>query len=119
MNEQRPDHLPPLNVCLQIKIDAENSKGGLTEKEASDLITLSDQLPRLRIRGLMTLPAPTESLEEQRRPFKKLCMLKQQLSRPNHPLDTLSMGMSADLEAAIAEGASIVRIGTAIFGPRN
>ncbi len=119
LNDQRPAHLPPLNVCLQIKIDDEQSKGGLSEQEACELIISACKLPRIRIRGLMTLPAPTNTLEQQRKPFRQLRALQQKLSSNDHPLDTLSMGMSGDLEAAIAEGANIVRIGTAIFGPRS
>jgi len=119
LNDQRPEHLPPLNICLQIKIDDEISKGGLTPIEAQELMNNATQFHRLQIRGLMTLPAPADTLELQRRPFRQLNNLKQQLTSVEHPLDTLSMGMSADIEAAIAEGATIVRVGTAIFGPRN
>ncbi len=119
LNEQRPAHLPPLNICLQIKIDDEESKGGLGEQQAGEILARAEQFCRLKIRGLMTLPAATDTLEKQRQPFKQLCAIKQRLSSTECPLDTLSMGMSADLDAAIAEGANIVRIGTAIFGPRN
>jgi len=119
LNEQRPPHLPPLNICLQIKIDDEESKGGLSEQQAGEILDGAEQFSRLRIRGLMTLPAATDTLEKQRQPFKQLRAIKERLSSREYPLDTLSMGMSADLDAAIAEGANIVRIGTAIFGPRN
>ena len=120
LNEQRPEQLPALNVCLQIKIDDEASKGGLTPQEAQKLIEMREQLPNLRFRGLMTLPAPRETLDEQRKPFKALRDLMEQLNRETGAtMDTLSMGMTSDLEAAIAEGATLVRVGTAIFGPRN
>ncbi len=118
LNAQRPATLPPLNICLQINVDAEDSKGGTTLQQSVDLVRQIQQLPRLQLRGLMTLPAPAVGIEEQRRPFRILRELRDQLSTPELPLETLSMGMSDDLEAAIAEGATIVRIGTAIFGPR-
>ncbi|OOZ36795.1 YggS family pyridoxal phosphate-dependent enzyme [Solemya velesiana gill symbiont] len=119
LNEQRPQNMPPLNVCLQIKVDEEESKGGLTAKEAEALIEEFSGFTRLRLRGLMTLPAPAEDFEGQRRPFCELRRLRDRLATDEIPLETLSMGMSADIEAAIAEGATIVRAGTAIFGPRN
>ena len=119
LNEQRPAELPPLNVCLQIKVDPEESKGGLLPDEARSLIAEIADLPRLKIRGLMTLPAPAEGLQQQRRPFRMLRQLRDELATSQIPLHTLSMGMSDDLEAAIAEGSTIVRVGTAIFGPRN
>jgi pyridoxal phosphate enzyme (YggS family) len=119
LNEQRPATLPPLNICLQINIDAEDSKGGTTQQQSTELIREIAQLPRLHLRGLMTLPAPATELEEQRRPFRMLRELRDQIATPELPLETLSMGMSADLEAAIAEGATMVRVGTAIFGPRH
>lgn len=119
LNEQRPDGLPPINVCLQVKIDREESKSGLSPDQAAQLAMEICHMPRLRLRGLMTLPAPAEGLEAQRRPFHALRLLQQRLSTPQLPLDTLSMGMSADLEAAIAEGSTLVRVGTAIFGPRR
>jgi pyridoxal phosphate enzyme (YggS family) len=119
LNEQRPATLPPLNICLQINIDAEDSKGGTTQQQSTELIREIAQLPRLHLRGLMTLPAPATELEEQRRPFRMLRELRDQIATPELPLETLSMGMSADLEAAIAEGATMVRVGTAIFGPRS
>jgi PLP dependent protein len=118
LNAQRPATLPPLNICLQINVDAEASKGGTTLQQSVDLVRQIQQLPRLQLRGLMTLPTPALGLEEQRRPFRILRELRDQLSSPELPLETLSMGMSDDLEAAIAEGATMVRVGTAIFGPR-
>ncbi|MCW8907044.1 MAG: YggS family pyridoxal phosphate-dependent enzyme [Sedimenticola sp.] len=119
LNDQRPEHLPRLNVCLQVKIDDEESKGGLGPEQAAELVAQMASYPRLHLRGLMTLPAPSDTLEAQRRPFRLLRELRDRLATPELPLETLSMGMSNDLEAAIAEGASLVRIGTAIFGPRD
>jgi pyridoxal phosphate enzyme (YggS family) len=118
LNDQRPDHLPPLNVCLQVMIDQEESKAGLTPQETRELVARFDEFPRLRLRGLMTIPAPAES-EAMRLPFQRLRELRDRMATADRPLETLSMGMSDDLEAAIMEGATIVRIGTAIFGPRN
>lgn len=119
LNDQRPEHLPPLNICLQIMIDNETNKAGMPPEQAKELIEQINELPRLKLRGLMTLPAPADGFEAQRVPFQKLRQLRDQLATTATPLDILSMGMSSDLEAAIAEGASIVRVGTAIFGPRN
>ena len=119
LNDQRPQNLAPLNVCLQIMMDREESKGGVTPDQAPLLIAEVARLPRLRLRGLMTLPAPVQGVENQRVPFRHLRMLREQLKSTDLPLETLSMGMTDDLEAAIAEGATIVRIGTAIFGPRQ
>jgi pyridoxal phosphate enzyme (YggS family) len=119
LNEQRPDNLPPLNICLQVNIDNEPSKDGILPEEAVALVSEVSALPRLRLRGLMTLPAPADDLEAQRHPFRLLRELRDRIATPESPLETLSMGMSNDLEAAIAEGATIVRVGTAIFGPRN
>ena len=119
LNDQRPSHLPPLNVCLQINISEEPTKAGLTPEAAADLAGRFQAFPGLRLCGLMAIPALTEGLENQRRPFADLRTLRDRLATPALPLETLSMGMSADLEAAIAEGATLVRIGTAIFGPRS
>lgn len=119
LSEQRPPHLPPLNVCLQINTSGETSKAGASPAEAPQLAQALAGLPRLRLRGLMTIPAPIADPELQRRPFFQLHELLEQLNAMGLALDTLSMGMSDDLEAAIAEGATVVRIGTAIFGPRS
>ncbi len=119
LNDQRPDLLPPLNFCLQIMVDEEQSKGGMNDQEATEAIRIIRTFPRLRLRGLMTIPAPTKRYQEQFKSFKKLHLLRDQLASPDLPLETLSMGMSADLEAAIAAGSTIVRIGTAIFGARK
>lgn len=118
LSEQRPAHLSPLNICLQVNTSGEESKEGHTPDELSQLIGDYATLPNLRLRGLMTLPAPAEGEEEQRRPFRLLRQLQEDLATPDIRLDTLSMGMSDDLEAAIGEGATLIRIGTAIFGPR-
>ncbi len=117
LSEQRPPERPPLNVCLQVNTSGEPSKDGHSPEELSQLLDDYCRLPNLRVRGLMCIPAPAEG-EEQRRPFQMLRQLRDRLASADHPLETLSMGMSDDLEAAIAEGATIVRIGTAIFGPR-
>lgn len=118
LDEQRPAGLPPLEVCIQVNVSGEPSKAGIMLSELPALATTVAALPRLRLRGLMTLPAPADDLTEQRRPFAELRAALERLQTDGHMLDTLSMGTSADLEAAIAEGATIVRIGTALFGPR-
>jgi hypothetical protein len=118
LSEQRPDGLPPLNVCLQVNISAEVSKAGVSLAELPALAAAVAVLPHLRLRGLMTLPARADGLENQRRPFAQLRQALERLQGDGYALDTLSMGMSADLEAAIAEGATLVRVGTALFGQR-
>lgn len=117
LSEQRPAHLPPLNICLQVNVSGEASKSGVSPAELPPLATAVAQLPRLKLRGLMAIPAPTESLAEQRHAFRQLRLALENLALEG--LDTLSMGMSDDLEAAILEGATLVRIGTAIFGERQ
>jgi hypothetical protein len=119
LNEQRPAELPPLNICIQVNISHEQSKGGVIENDVLPLAREIVQLRKLKLRGLMTLPAPSGDFEKQRKNFSILRKLKEKLQSEGIELDTLSMGMSADMEAAIAEGATIVRIGTAIFGPRT
>lgn len=116
LSEQRPDHLPPLNVCLQVNVSGETSKSGCAPEELPALAQAVTQLPRLRLRGLMTIPEPSDDPQAQREPLARLRQLRDSL---NADLDTLSMGMSQDLEAAIAEGATWVRIGTALFGARD
>ena len=118
LSAQRPADLPPLNVCIQVNISGEASKAGTTLTALPELATAVAALPGLRLRGLMALPARSETFEQQRRPFQRLREALEQLNRAGMALDTLSMGMSGDLEAAIAEGATIVRVGTAIFGAR-
>lgn len=117
--EQRPSHLPPLNVCLQVNLDAEDTKSGASPEQVPALARFVAQLPQLRLRGLMAIPTPTSDVARQRTAFARLRQLLEQLQTHGLTLDTLSMGMSADLEAAIMEGATIVRVGSAIFGARE
>ncbi len=118
LSEQRPAHLPPLQVCLQVNISLEASKSGIAPNEVGELAHAIAKLPRLKLRGLMAVPAPGDDVTAQRLPFAQLRKLRDQLNQQGLQLDTLSMGMSHDFAAAIAEGATIVRIGTAIFGKR-
>ena len=120
LSEQRPEHLAPLNICLQVNISREASKSGVMPEEVAALAHEVAALPRLQLRGLMAIPAPADSLSAQRAPFAELrqLLIELQSALPETPLDTLSMGMSDDLEAAILEGATLVRLGTAIFGAR-
>ena len=117
--EQRPAHLPPLNVCLQVNVSGEASKAGVTPAEAVEAAHAIAALPQLRLRGLMSIPEPADTSEEQRAPHRQLRELFERLCADGLELDTLSMGMSGDLEAAVLEGATIVRVGTAIFGARD
>lgn len=119
LSEQRPAHLPPLQVCLQVNISGEASKSGLAPAEVPAVAQAVAALPRLRLRGLMAIPEPAGDEAAQRAPHRALRELLLALNNSGLALDTLSMGMSADLEAAVAEGATIVRVGTAIFGGRN
>ncbi|MDX5978342.1 YggS family pyridoxal phosphate-dependent enzyme [Vreelandella alkaliphila] len=121
LSEQRPEHLPPLNICLQVNISREASKSGVMPDEVMALAKEVAALPRLCLRGLMAIPAPANSLAEQRAPLAALRQLLEtlQAALPDAPLDTLSMGMSDDLEAAVLEDATLVRLGTAIFGART
>ena len=125
LDDQRPAGLPPLQVCLQVNISGEASKSGVAPADLPDLAAATLALPRLRLRGLMAIPAPSEVEHEQRLAFARLRGLQESLNEQlprvdDEPaLDTLSMGMSADLEAAIAEGSNLVRIGTDLFGPRS
>ncbi len=119
LSDQRPSNLCPLKVCIQVNTSGESSKDGHTPDELAGLIERYANLPNLELKGLMTIPATAATLDAQRRPFKLLRELRDSLRTESMPLDTLSMGMSQDLEAAIAEGANMVRIGTAIFGPRQ
>jgi pyridoxal phosphate enzyme (YggS family) len=118
LDRQRPVGMGQLQVCIQVNLSGEKTKGGVTQDA---IFTLADQVSRLknlRLRGLMTMPDPESSIEDQRKVFATLNHCKQMLNDAGFGLDTLSMGMSADLELAIAEGATIVRIGTDVFGPR-
>ncbi|OYT98348.1 MAG: YggS family pyridoxal phosphate-dependent enzyme [Burkholderiales bacterium PBB1] len=118
LSEQRPAALPPLQLCLQVNISGEASKSGLAVDEVLAVARSVAVLPRVRLRGLMAVPAPASDPAAQRRPHARLRELLAGLQRDGLDVDTLSMGMTADLEAAIAEGATIVRVGTAIFGAR-
>ncbi len=119
LSEQRPKSRGPLNICLQINIDNEDSKSGVTPSELPELAAACAELPNLTLRGLMCLPAVRDDFDGQRKPFAKLCELATSLRTAGTDTDTLSMGMSGDYRAAIFEGATIVRIGTAIFGERK
>jgi pyridoxal phosphate enzyme (YggS family) len=118
LSEQRPAHLPPLQLCLQVNVSGEASKSGLVPVEVAEVARAVAELPRVRLRGLMAIPEPAVDVEAQRRPHAALRALLLQLANDGLALDTLSMGMTADLEAAVIEGATIVRVGTAIFGGR-
>ncbi len=123
LNEQRPNNLPPLNICLQVNISGEKSKSGVQPSALFELASGIMELPRLRLRGLMAIPAPDTDFEKQRDAFRAVHevfdSLNTKLGGAEKVMDTLSMGMSNDLEAAIAEGSTLVRIGTDIFGPRK
>jgi pyridoxal phosphate enzyme (YggS family) len=119
LSEQRPYHAPPLNVCLQVNVGGEDSKGGVAPAELKELAAAVAVLPQISLRGLMCLPPPEDDSARQRHWFAETARLMQSLHVPGTTLDTLSMGMSGDFEAAIAEGATIVRIGTALFGARG
>ncbi len=119
LNEQRPDNLPPLDICLQVNVSLEDSKSGVAPEDLAALAQAIRYLPRLRLRGLMAIPAPTDDVAAQRAAFARVRTLFGALQETVPTMDTLSMGMSADLESAIAEGANLVRIGTDIFGPRS
>lgn len=118
LHEQRPEALPPLQVCLQLNVSGEASKAGVDAGALAELADSVADLPRLCLRGVMAIPAPQTSFEAQRRSFAAVREAFEALMASGHELDTLSMGMTQDMEAAIAEGATLVRIGTAIFGPR-
>ncbi len=119
LSEQRPAGLAPLQVCLQVNVSGEPTKSGIGAGEVLALARAVAALPRLRLRGLMSIPEPAADPAAQRRPHHELRLLLEELNRAGLGLDTLSMGMSADFEAAIAEGATIVRVGSAIFGARG
>jgi len=119
LSAQRPSHLPPLQVCVQVNVSGEASKSGCAPDAALELCQAVAALPGLQLRGLMAIPEPTDDMAAQRAAFRHLREIFDTIRAAGLPLDTLSMGMSHDLEAAVAEGATIVRIGTAIFGERN
>jgi PLP dependent protein len=119
LSAQRPAHLPPLNLCVQVNVSGEASKSGCAPDEAPILCRAVAALPNLRLRGLMAIPEPTDDNALARRRFASLRVLRDELNMAGLALDTLSMGMSHDLEEAIMEGATLVRVGTAIFGERS
>lgn len=119
LSMQRPETRAPLNLCLQVNTSGESSKSGCQPDELPELVNEISTLPGLVLRGLMTIPARETDIELQRRPFHQLHSLFEELKAGGYQLDTLSMGMSNDFEAAIAEGSTLVRIGSAIFGPRQ
>ncbi len=119
LNASRPATLPSLNICLQVNISGEDSKSGILPNELCSLAETVAQLPKLRLRGLMAIPAPADTFAEQYQAFLQMQQLFGELKQRGYALDTLSMGMSDDFPAAIAAGATMVRIGSAIFGPRN
>jgi pyridoxal phosphate enzyme (YggS family) len=118
LSEQRPDNLPPLNICLQVNVNQEASKSGASLQEIAALVEAVVQLPNIKLRGLMAIPESTQDVNKQHANFALLANAQSELNNKGSSLDTLSMGMSGDMDAAIAEGATIVRIGTAIFGNR-
>ena len=119
LSEQRSPHAPPLNICIQVSLADEPGKGGISKTELAALARRVLELPRLQLRGLMCIPPPREGFEAQRQLFAELADCARELREQGMPVDTLSMGMSGDLEAAIAAGATCVRVGTAIFGERR
>ena len=119
LSAQRPRHLPPLNICLEVNVSGESSKAGVAPSALPALADAVAQLPGIQLRGLMSVPAPAMEFDAQRRPFRTLHTLLVALNERGFDLDTLSMGMTDDMTAAIAEGATVVRVGTAIFGPRE
>ena len=119
LSEQRPKSLPPLNACIQVNIDEEESKGGITSTQVRQLAEQIRNLTGIKLRGLMAIPQATQDRNRQKQSFHRLAELMKQLNQDGYTLDTLSMGMSGDLDVAIEQGATIVRIGTAIFGERQ
>jgi len=119
LSEQRPDHLAPLQICLQVNISSEASKSGATPDELPELVEGIKALPRINLRGLMAIPAAFTNEQQQVQAFSRMGSLLQELQPLAPTMDTLSMGMSADLEAAIAQGSTMIRVGTDIFGPRS
>ena len=119
LSSQRPGNMPDLQLCIQVNVSGEASKSGVSPADALELARAIARLPRVRLRGLMTIPEPAGCSEKKRAPFRTLRELLDEVNTCGLACDTLSMGMSADLEAAIHEGATIVRVGTAIFGQRD
>jgi len=119
LSQQRPEQLPPLNVCLQVNIDAEPQKAGAHPDAVTDLASLTAELPGLKLRGLMCLPALTDDSSRTEQSFLRLAALQAKLAENGHAVDTLSMGMSGDLELAVRCGSTMLRVGTDLFGPRK
>ncbi|MGL4667384.1 MAG: YggS family pyridoxal phosphate-dependent enzyme [Saezia sp.] len=119
LSDQRPKSLPPLQICIAVNVSGEESKSGVTPEEVLALAQQIESLPHLRLRGLMCIPEPAQGLEQQRKPFALMRTLLQDLQNKGFHLDTLSMGMSDDMEAAILEGATLIRVGRGIFGDRH
>ncbi|WP_455199690.1 YggS family pyridoxal phosphate-dependent enzyme [Kaarinaea lacus] len=119
LNEQRPEHLPPLNICVQVNISMEASKSGIVQQALLEFVEQLLDLPRLKLRGLMAIPQKCTDEHQQRAIFRELRQMFDDLNQQGYQLDTLSMGMSNDLEAAVMEGSSMVRVGTGIFGARH
>lgn len=119
LSEQRPTHLPPLNICIQVNINHETTKSGIPPTELIEFAKTCIALPQLHVRGLMAIPAPTTDIHLQRKTFHQIYLLWQQCVEQGFAFDTLSIGMSDDFEAAIAEGSTLIRLGTAIFGSRS
>jgi PLP dependent protein len=118
LNQQRPETLPPLNVCIQLHVGGEDNKSGISADEIPAIAAAIAGMPRLRLRGLMTIPPASDDPAEQRRWFAEAHEVYERLRVQQPTVDTLSMGMSGDLEAAIAEGSTMIRVGSALFGPR-
>jgi pyridoxal phosphate enzyme (YggS family) len=118
LSDQRPAELPALNICLQVNLDNETGKAGTTPEDTPELAAACAELPRIQLRGLMAIPMPRTDFDGQRIAFSRLRRMQEQLQQKIPSMNTLSMGMSADMQAAIAEGSTIVRVGTAIFGAR-
>jgi len=116
LSEQRPDDLPPLNICLQVNISEEASKAGIMLNDLAEMIEQVERLPSIKLRGVMAIPEPAQEYEQQRKPYRQLYTAIKALNKPE--LDTFSFGMTGDLKAAITEGATIVRVGRALFGAR-
>ena len=119
LSDQRPDHLAPINICLQVNLEDEISKSGVKPDEVANIAAQIATLPKIQLRGLMAIPSPNNSFDQQRQVFNIMKTLLDQLNTADNNYDVLSMGMTDDMEAAIAEGATHIRIGTALFGPRN
>ncbi|EAQ97678.1 YggS family pyridoxal phosphate-dependent enzyme [Congregibacter litoralis] len=119
LSEQRDPSMAPLNLCIQVNVSGEDSKSGITPRQLAPILALATQLPNIRLRGLMAIPAPAEDFGAQKAACDSLASLFEDARKEHPTLDTLSIGMSADLEAAVAAGSTMVRIGTAIFGARR